>query len=81
MKVADDNELNLLQNIFAYFNAFSNCNLLQSMSCKHDFLYQHDIVILSKNGSSQVQVIYGFQLFMNGVTIIIISYFEFIMLW
>ena len=38
MKVADDNELNLLQNIFAYFNAFSDCNILQSMSCKHDFL-------------------------------------------
>ena len=38
MKVADDNEHNLLQNIFAYFNAFSDCNILQSMSCKHDFL-------------------------------------------
>ena len=49
MKVADDNELNLLQNIFAYFNAFSDCNILQSMSCKHDFLDLNDIVILSKN--------------------------------
>ena len=49
MKVADDNELNLLQIIFAYFNAFSDCNILQSMSCKHDFLDLHDIVISSKN--------------------------------
>ena len=51
MKVADDNELYLLQNIFAYFNAFFDCNISQNMSCEHDFLNLHDIVILSKMGN------------------------------
>ena len=75
MKVADDNELNLLQNIFAYFNAFSDCNILQSMSCKHDFLrLKWHCHSEPKIECSQVQVIYGFQCLLSVVTAINIKF-------